>query len=209
MVAPTNCGILEINRNRIPLEDAQTQMVEDALKVGAQYILFIEDDTEPPPNTIVELTRVLETAPDDVMAAGGIYSTRGEAPEPVVYLGPNSGSYWKWKAGDVFPCWCVGFGCLMIKTKVFELMPKPWFKTLETVEQVREYPDLFPHAFDQHCKKVGVSTDIFFYTKLAKMGYKVLAHGGVLAKHWDAQRNKAYTLPETSYPMQKEIAVEA
>ena len=150
----------------------------------------------------MELTRVLETS--DAVAAGGIYTTRTEAPEPVLYMTPGGGSHWNWKVGEVFPCWSIGFGCLMIKTSVFQSLPKPWFKTLDTLDEVRQFPELFPQALERDWKRCGVTSDIFFFTKLAQFGYKVLAHGGVLPKHWDVAKNKAHSLPENSYPMQRE-----
>jgi hypothetical protein len=187
---PTNSSSVEIFRRSVKLEDAQTQMCEQALELGAEYIFFIEDDTEPPRGAIVELTRVLEQSPADVMACGGIYGTRTDPSEPVVYMGPGQGSYWRWKLGEVFPCWSIGFGCTMLKMKVFELMPKPWFKNLDTLDEIREYPDLFPEIIAKAPKKCGVTTDIFFFTKLAKIGLKVMAHGGIRPKHWDMQRNE-------------------
>jgi hypothetical protein len=203
MLAPTNSNSVEIFRRSMPLDIAQESMAQEAVRLGAEYILFIEDDTEPPVNAIVELGRVLETS--DAMACGGIYTTRTEAPEPIVYMGTGSGSYWNWKVGDVFPCWSIGAGCLMIRTKVFELMPKPWFRTLSTLEAVRQYPDLFPQALEREWKNIGVTSDIFFCTKLAKHGYKVMAHGGVLPKHWDMERNVPCVLPENSYPLSSRV----
>ncbi len=196
LLAPTNSSSIEIFRRSVPLAEAQTQMAEQALEIGGEYILFIEDDTEPPPNTLVDLTRVLETT--DSMACGGIYTTRTEAPEPLVYMGPSQGSFWNWKPGDVFQCWSLGFGCMMLKTEVFRLMPKPWFRTIDTLEEARQYPELFPTAWEREWKRIGVTSDMFFFTKLAKMGLKVMAHGGVLPKHWDMVKNKPCVMPEVA-----------
>ena len=98
----------------------------------------------------------------------------------------------------------------MIKMEVFKKMPKPWFKTLKTLAEVREFPDLFPEALERNWNNIGVSSDLFFFTKFAKMGFKVLAHGGVLPKHWDMDKNKPCVLPQNSYPLQpRMVAVEA
>ena len=66
-------------------------MSEQALAMGAEYILTIDDDTQPPPSVVLELMRVLETSDDSVMACGGIYTTRNDPPEPIVYMGWNQG----------------------------------------------------------------------------------------------------------------------
>ena len=200
LTLPTNAGVVEIFRRGMKLEDGQTSMVEQALDMGAKYILFIEDDTSPPPGVIGELGRVLDTSDDSVMACGGIYTTRCDPPEPIVYMGQGQGAFWNWKLGDIFECWACGLGCTMLKTEIFKLMPKPWFKEIKTVDEAREYPELF----DVHENQTngGVSTDMFFYAKLAHMGFKVLAHGGVLPVHWDVQKQVGYWLPKNSYPVQ-------
>ncbi len=197
---PTNSRVTELCSRGKCLEDAQTSMIEQALEIGAQYILFIEDDTAPPPNTIMELGRVLDAADDSVMACGGIYTTRSQSPEPIVYMAPGEGCFWNWRVGDVFPCWAVGFGCVMLKLKLFQLMPKPWFVELKSREDVARYPELFPPVPEG--ARTGVSTDMFFYTKLAHMGFKVLAHGGVLPVHWDVGTQTPYWLPRNSPPTQ-------
>ncbi len=196
LLTPTNSSSTEIFRRSVPLDEAQTQMAEQALELGAEYILFIEDDTEPPSNAIVELGRVLKTT--DAMACGGIYTTRTDAPEPLVYQGPGQGSFWNWKAGDIFQCWSMGFGCMMLKTEVFRLMPKPWFKTINTLEEARKYPDVCPNAWERDWKQIGVTSDMFFFTKFGKMGLKLMAHGGVLPKHWDVAKNKPCVMPEVT-----------
>jgi len=206
---PTNCRVTEIfRRARLDetgkwiwsLEDAQTSMVEQALEMGAKYILFIEDDTAPPPDTIGELGRILDLSDDSVMACGGIYTTRCKPPEPLVYTAPGEGCHWNWRLGDIFPCLWMGFGCQMLKMKIFEMMPKPWFRELKTWQELAEYPELFPELPGKS-DRTGVSTDFFFFTKLRHMGFKVLAHGGVLPVHWDIETQTGYWLPKDSPPV--------
>lgn len=210
LIHPTNVKVREIARRSylkdgkmtIPLEQAQTEMVEQALECNAEYILFIEDDTIPPPGVIPALSGVLDTCDESFMACGGIYTTRTNPPEPIVYMAPGEGAFWDWKLGDIFPCWAMGMGCTMIRMKIFSMMPKPWFKYLRTIEEVREFPDLFPQAMEemQPGTKCGVSPDLFFFTKLAQCGFKVMAHGGVLPIHWDVEKNAGYWLPRGMPP---------
>lgn len=210
LLLPTNINVREICRRSyvkdgqytIPLEKAQTEMVEEALGMGAKYILFIEDDTIPPPATIIELGRILDTSDDSVMTCGGIYTTRQSPPEPIVYMGPLQGAFWNWRLGDIFECWATGMGCTMIKLEVFKKMEKPWFKELKTMEEVRQYPDLFPESINDVSpnNKGGITSDLFFFTKLRKMGFKALAHGGVLPIHWDVEKNTGYWLPKGMPP---------
>ena len=92
-------------------------------------------------------------------------------------------------------------GCTMIKTKLFQMMPKPWFKELKTIEEVREFPDIFPDTPEPgQGRKASCGSDMFFYTKLGKMGFKVLAHGGVLPIHWEVKENIGFWLPKGMPP---------
>ena len=205
----TNARVVEIYRRSylkgdkmtLPLEVAQTQLVEEALRLEAQYILFIEDDTIPPPGTIPELTRMLDGADESFMTCGGIYTTRSNPPEPIVYREPGGGPFWNWKLGDIFECWACGMGCQMIRMELFKKMPKPWFKEIKSREEALEFSDLFPDALNKSVQDVRVSTDMFFFTKMASMGFKGLAHGGVLPVHWDVEKNQGYWLPKNSMPV--------
>ena len=211
---PTNSGITEIctrarqgedGKWKWALEDAQTHLAEEAIRMKAKYILFIEDDTAPPPETIMELGRILDNSDESVMACGGIYTTRAKPPEPMVYINPGEGCFWNWKLGDVFECNYMGFGCMMLKVKVFELMPRPWFKEIRNSDDLKLYPELFP---EEMVRRAGsrMSTDFFFFSKLKDLGLKLLAHGGVLPVHWDVETQTPYWLPKGSPPV-KDILV--
>lgn len=218
MNIPTNCRLVEIFRRAYdkpdgtrvwPLEDSQTSMVEEALGMNADYILFIEDDTIPPPHTIMELGRVLENSDDSVMACGGVYTTRCYPPEPLVFIEAGKGAHWDWRLGDIFPVLWTGMGCMMIKMKIFKEMEKPWFKECKSWDEVRKYiPAEWSNVlgigkdipFPEHQARTGLSTDFFFFSKLKNMGYKVLAHGGVLPVHWDTKLNTGFWLPKDTIP---------
>lgn len=197
---PTNTTHQKLFRKGKEQDVALNEMCEEALRIGAEYILTIDDDTQPPPSVILDLMHVLETSDESVMACGGIYTTKTVPPEPIVYMGLGQGAYWNWKLGDVFPCWAVGNGCLMVRTKLFEMMPRPWYKYLHTPEDMMQFPDLFPEILEGHPSDVEVSPDVFFFKRLEQMGFKVMAHGGVLPVHWDVTTNKAYWLPKDTPP---------
>lgn len=196
---PTNTGHFDVWRKGLPQDVALNEMTQQALDLGCEYILTIDDDTQPPPSAILDLMRVLETSDSSVMACGGIYTTRTNPPEPIVYKEKHSGAFWRWKIGEVFPCWAVGNGCLMIRTEVFKMMPKPWYKWLRTVDDLIQHADLFPEILETKPQSVQISPDIFFFTRLEQMGFKCLAHGGVLPIHWDSD-GKAYWMPKNTYP---------
>ncbi len=198
---PTNTTHQKLFRKGLPQDQALNEMSEEALNLGADYILTIDDDTQPPPGVILELMRVLETSDESVMACGGIYTTKTNPPEPIVYLGMGQGSHWNWKIGDIFPCFAVGNGCLMVRTKLFEMMPRPWYQWIKNRQQLEQFADLFPEMIASDPQEVDISPDIFFFSRLRHMGFTVLAHGGVLPVHHDVEMCKSYWMPKGSPPI--------
>lgn len=176
-----------------PVEEAREICAEQAIKSGAKYLWFIDDDTIPPPNTLRRLIYILENYPD-VMVCGGVYATKSDPPAPVVFRGMGHGSFWRWKAGDVFEVTSMGAGCMMINTEIFKKIPKPYFP----------WPKF--DSIDPSIPSLSISEDVSFCNAVRKAGYKVFAHGGILCDHFDVNSGLTYRLPEDSYPFRKEIA---
>jgi len=195
---PTNTGFCHLMLKRMQRDKARSELVRQAILRGCRYIWFLDDDTMPPPDAVRKLYTALENADDDVVACGGIYSSKGSIPsEPLVYIEENGGPFWKWKAGQVFQCHSIGTGCLMIKTEVFKHLPEPWFRDINCVEEVGDDPSIT--LVDGTCG-FCMTDDVYWCQKVHQAGFKILAHGGVLPVHWDQQGNP-YTLPRDSYPM--------
>jgi hypothetical protein len=172
-----------------PIVEARTKIVEAALEQKAKYLWFLDDDVQPPFFAARRLIYDLEQADDDVMVAGGIYVSKGELVEPIVYRGNGQGPFWKWKVGDVFDVTGIGTGCMMIKMELFEKLPKPWFKEI----------DRGPNG---EWVNVHQSDDLYFCDRVVEAGYKLVADGNVICIHWDVTVDPAqgYSLPDGSYP---------
>lgn len=179
-------------------DEARVKLVEKALAEKAEYVLFIDDDTAPPFDTITKLTMELDIADPDVMVIGGIYTTKTEPFEPLVFMDHGSGPFWKWKFGDVFPCWGIATGCMLIRTEVFRHIPKPWFRDIDSVDEVGT--DIQAFGKDGKPDEFHMTDDLYFCQKVNDAGFKILAHGGVLCVHWD-QKGRGHTLPDDAYPV--------
>lgn len=186
------CPIKGQDRNNpIPVAEARNLIVGEAKKQGCQYVLFVDDDTVPPYNSFRSLAYILEqySPPlDDVGIIAGIYTTRSDPPEPLVFRGGYNGSYWNWKRGDIFEVTGLATGFMLVDMRVFDTIEPPYFATLDEDDPVKR-------------QKFRQTDDLYFISKARSVGWKVLAHGGVLCVHWDYEKDKYYVLPETSYPM--------
>jgi hypothetical protein len=180
-------------------EDARTFLAEEAIRLGAEYLLYIDDDTAPPADAPIHLITAMDQADDDVIACGGIYTTKADPAVPLVYKNEMGGPFWKWKYGEVFECEVVATGCMLVRLDGLADIPKPWFRDINTVEEAIGDPialnpdDPLPDHFQ-------MTDDVYFCKKAARHGKKVLAHGGVLPIHI-SQDGRAHTLPSDSYPL--------
>jgi hypothetical protein len=194
---PSNSSHVFLHAMEMKRDLARNTLVKAAIKCGAKYVLFIDDDTQPPMDVVVKLHEALVTADEDVVACSGIYTSKCIPAEPYVYIEEDGAPHWKWRAGDVFPCHSIGTGCMMIKTSAFEKIPEPWFRDIDTLEEAKTDPGL---TINPSIGELRITDDIYFALKVRKAGLRMLAHGGVLCVHWD-QNGNPYTVPRDSYPM--------
>lgn len=189
--APTHfsCGWLSVRG--LPVEKARERLAEEALRVKAKYLWFIDDDTIPPPNALRRLVYVLENYPD-IKVCGGVYVTKSDPSQPVVFRGTGLGSFWQWKYGDIFEVTSMGAGCMLISTDVFKELKKPWFSFTEVPSDTAERPSTL------------TSEDVGFCNAVREAGYRVFAHGGILCDHFDAATGKYYSMSPDAYPLRPE-----
>jgi len=183
--------------NEYMTRDIQREtLAERALALGTEFLMFFDDDTVPPAHAIQSLWYVMTQNPNAAIV-GGIYVTKSEHPEAIVYKEIGGGAFWTWTLGDIFPCAGLGLGCMMIRLSALKNVPKPWFKdTLGNTEQRKEM------IGDVLCDIVSDqgTDDLYLCKKVAEAGYEIIAHGGVLPLHI-GEDGQQYTLPEDSYPV--------
>ena len=180
-----------------PRDQARIKIAKQAMESNCGYLLFIDDDTALPHYAINKLMRELQTGDDNIMVCGGIYCSRSRPPEPMVYQELGTGTFWKWKQGEIFDCQGLATGAMMIKTEVFSHLPEPWFKDIGHVSEVDPEKDFI---VPEDWSNVMVTDDLYFCDKVIKAGFRIRAHGGVLCFHYDPDGTR-YFLPEDSYPL--------
>ena len=185
---PSNTNVEWVTIKGHEVGEARQAIAEKVVESEIPWLFFLDDDTQPPYFCIRRLIYDIQNAAPDVMVAAGIYCSKTNPPEPLVFKEDGMGAFWDWKVGDVFECASIGTGCMMIRTEVFKHLEKPWFKT------VSETP------MEGDTGKFEITDDLWFCRKVRETGYKILADTGVQCIHWDVDTQTPYLLPEGSVP---------
>lgn len=174
-------------------------LAEMAVKINAEFMMWIDDDTVCPASTIQELHYILAQNPKAAIA-GGIYCTKSHPTEPIVFLELGGGPHWLWTMGEVFSCAGLGTGCMMVRTSVLKDIPKPWFQ--DTSKATPGETEVRGGEMINVAARTGTD-DLYFCKKVAEAGYDIIAHGGVLPVHVDYNTDPVtpYKLPKNSYPV--------
>ncbi len=100
--------------------DAQNIIVKETIQQGFEWLLLIEDDTMPPADAFIRFNKYMrdKTAP----IVSGLYFSKSEPSEPLVFRGRGTSVYWKWKFGDLVWCDGVPTGMLLIHSSILKAL---------------------------------------------------------------------------------------
>lgn len=138
-----------------------------------KYILTIEEDNLPPPDGLLKLYESM----DEYDCVGGLYWTKGEGGQPMIYgdpkIEPMNFIPQTPKPDTVQEANGLGMGFNLFKIDMFkdERLRKPWFETKQ--------------EFIQGVGTVGYTQDLFFYENARKLGYKFACDTRVRVGHLD------------------------
>ena len=138
-----------------------------------KYILTIEEDNLPPPDGLIKLYENM----DKFDVIGGLYWTKGEGGQPMVYGDPSVSPVnfipQMPKPDTIQPACGLGMGFNLFKIDMFKdpKLRKPWFETKN------EYiPNVGSQVYTQ---------DLYFYENAGKLGYKFACDTRVRVGHLD------------------------
>lgn len=194
------------------IADAYNLITKKALEIGVDWLIIIEDDVMIPPNGLLKMAEYVDEGKEPVVS--GLYYTKSNPAEPLVFRGRGNGAYKKWEYGDKVRCDGLPMGFLLIHTsilrwlwdreehykapdgadlkRVFET-PKQIFWDPERggLERLEGTQDL--HFFDRVImnkvlKKTG-------WKKQAKMKYPFICDTNIFCQHIDRATGIKYPLP--------------
>jgi hypothetical protein len=173
---------------RYTVPDAQNIIVGEAIKGDYEWLLLIEDDTIPPPDAFVKFNKYMRDAKTPVVS--GLYFSRSQPSEPLVFRGRGTSVYWDWKFGDKVWVDGVPTGMLLIHMGLLRAM---WDESPEynvgnsgiIARRVFEQPQKIYVTEDGHFNTLSGTSDLLWCTRVID--------GDFLKKSgWNKYKNKKY-----------------
>jgi hypothetical protein len=181
MMTPMNQKFIRTFVVGMEVGAAYTQAIEQIIANPIlrtwKYIMTLEEDNVPPPDGLLKLYESME----EYDVVGGLYWTKGENGQPMIYGDPKS------KEMSFIPqvpipetvqeCNGLGMGFNLYKLDIFRdpRVPRPYFKTLQ--------------EFTPGVGVRGYSQDLYFYENIRKLGYKVACDTRIKVGHYDLEND--------------------
>ena len=115
---------------------------------------------------------------------GGLVVTKSDVPQPVIMSRNKWGAVRGWKLGDLVECDGTGFGCTLMRTKIFKALDRPWFtegyEALETSNP--------SHVVDSYT----CTEDLPLMYRAKDAGFKCCVDTSIICKHVDWESNTRF-----------------
>lgn len=195
---------------RYTISDAQNMIANEAVTKGYEWLLIIEDDTIPPPDALIRFNEYISSRKYPVVS--GLYFTRSDPADAMVYRGRGNSFYKDWKIGDKVMVDGVPTGMLLISVdllravwneapeyscggymirRVFDTPVKTWFNeesgAQETVTGTSDLDFCTNVINGNFLVKAG-------WPELAKEKYPYLIDTNIYCKHQDRTTGIQYPL---------------
>lgn len=105
---------------RYLVADAQNLIVKEVIEKDFEWMLLLESDNMPPPDAFLRINEYMRDG--KVPVVSGLYFTKSDPPEPMVYRGRGTSFYKDWKMGD--KVWCDGIptGFTLVHRSILKVM---------------------------------------------------------------------------------------
>lgn len=161
LLYPSGCQIKLLNTWGRAVADAYNYAAQQACDDGADFMFTVEDDTFPPPDTLIKLLNFYRKSEGKTIV-GAWYPKRNLAREgaPIVI---RDGKRQPLPAdGQIHEVYTITMGATLIPVQAFFATQYPWFVTTEHLTQ-----------------------DSFFSCKAIEAGFKLLVDTSIKCKHVD------------------------
>lgn len=175
LMTPMNQKFIRVPLRNMEVGDAYNQgikMILDNPDLSKwKYVLTLEEDNAPPPDGLMKLYEGMQKFD----AVGGLYWTKGECGQPMIYGNvnevPNNFVPQLPVPDSLQECCGLGMGFTLFKLEMFKKMPSPWFRTLQ---------EFVPGQGTRACTQ-----DLYFFQEASKHGYRFACDTRCKVGHWD------------------------
>lgn len=192
-VPPLNVSMAYGVKTGVRSPIARQMLTMEAIRQGAEYIFYVDDDTLIPPLGLYTLYNFMEQNPH-AGAVSGVYTTRENPNEPLIYKAHGEGCSWDFEMGpNAKPevIFGAGAGCLLARVSAI----KSWMEANPGVPIWADQKDIATKAGEN---AVMWGHDIRFCRELNMAGFPVYVDGRVLCGHFDIRSGQTYQVPETA-----------
>ena len=206
MIQPLNCATTYMVESGRLSAEARQIMTKSALKQGAKYILYWDDDTIPPPLGLAILHNWMERHPE-AGAISGVYTTREPTMrEPLIYQGHGEGASWDFPIGpgaEPQKIFGAGAGFLLARLEAVENV----IEHMKAENDGKEIPIWADErtvsisdegdSIDREASRPSMwGHDVRFCKLLNEHGWPVYVHGEVLCGHLDIPTGVLHQMPD-------------
>lgn len=170
----------------LQVDQARTELVKHALKMEADYVLFIDDDIIPPIDGVCKLLEIFENGKDNkIGAVSGDYCLKGE-PTYSVHLQLNESGIVKEldklniDNKIINNNWLIGLGFALIDINFFKQAREPWFI-----------------CHTKNTKEININEDAHCSELLFINGYEIIINKSIKCLHVDYENMKIYGFEDT------------
>jgi hypothetical protein len=183
MMAPMNQKFLRMFIIGMEVGKAYSSAIEQILAnpelSSWKYILTLEEDNLPPPDGLLKLIESIEGGVDNIKydAIGGLYWTKGEGGQPMIYgnpkVMPKNFIPQLPVAQSVQECNGLGMGFTLFRLEMFKdkKLRRPWFETIQ--------------KFTSHQGTNCFTQDLWFFNDANQYGHRFACDTRVLVGHYD------------------------
>jgi len=175
-----NCKLATVHGKLV--DEARNILIDNAINMGAKYMIFIDDDIALPRDGLGMLVQTAERM-GNMCAVGGVCAIKGSSNPAISCIDDNGRLYTPDCKPSFEPLevnWTTGAACLLLP--------------IEMLKKMKEQHPKMPFCWwaKKEGKKV-VGEDVFLCARILKAGFKIYIDRRVQCLHFDMAKKEYYS----------------
>lgn len=152
------------------LPDAQNLIVQEAVKGDFEWLILLEDDNVLPPDAFFRWNKYMQER--KVPVVSGLYFSKSQPSEPLIFRGRGTSVHWDWKFGDKVWCDGVPTGSLLIHMSLMKVLynesPEYLVGGTTPARRIYDIPQQMWISEDGNFNSLVGTTDLNWCTRVMK-----------------------------------------